>query len=212
MAFSGQYAAAQLHKLDGLLRCQFPLAEEIAEYLGFAPDAVPPSYLAWARAHGRLPSMEMYRYQVYVRVYEHELAGHDGMVWARIVKLARFSDDRLEIRDIQGTLQEVQDQAGDSIPYAYSIRIAIVPEDREFFARWVARYRYTWPDASTYSVHPDACTNCVHRVHPVLRGANKILDEVITRWAKRNDLQLTIVHQYNRFIPDSDRDEYDGGL
>ena len=36
MAFSGQYAAAQLHKLDGLLRCHFALAEEIAEYLGFS--------------------------------------------------------------------------------------------------------------------------------------------------------------------------------
>ena len=106
MAFSGQDAAAQLHKLDGLLPCQFPLAKEVAEYLGFAPDAVPPSYLAWARAHGRLPSMEIYRYQVYVRVYEHELGGYDGMVWARIVKFHRFSDDRLEIRDIQGTLQE----------------------------------------------------------------------------------------------------------
>ena len=101
MAFCGQYAAAQLHKLHGLLRCQFPLAKEVAEYLGFAPDAVPPSYLAWARARGRLPSMQIYGYQIYVHMYEHELAGYDGMVWARIV---RFSDDRLEIRNIQGTL------------------------------------------------------------------------------------------------------------
>ena len=61
-------------------------------------------------------------------------------------------------------------------------------------------------------MYPDAGTYCVHRVHPVLLGASKILDEVITRWAKRNDLQLTIVHQYNRLLPDSDRDEYDGGL
>ena len=52
----------------------------------------------------------------------------------------------------------------------------------------------------------------MYPVHPVLRGANKIVNEVITRWAKRNDLQLTIVHQYIGFIPDSDRDEYDGGL
>ena len=136
--------------------------------------------------------MQIYGYQVYVRVYEHELAGYDGMVWARIVKFARFSDDRLEIRDIQGTLQEVQDQAGDSIPFAYSIRIDIVPEDREFFARWVARYGRAWPDVGVYSMHP------------VLRGANKILDEVITRWVKRNDLQLTIVHRHNRLLPDSD--------
>ena len=132
MAFSGQYAAAQLHKLDGLLRCQFPLAKEVAEYLGFAPDAVPPSYLAWARAHGRLPNMQISRYQVYVPMYEHVLTGYDGMVWANVV---RFSGDRLVVTDIQGTLQEVQDQAGDSVPYPYSVRIDIVPEDREFFAR-----------------------------------------------------------------------------
>ena len=85
MAFSGQYAAAQLHRLDGLLRCLFPLAKEVAEDLGFAPDAVPPSYLAWARAHGRLPSMQIERHLVYVRMYEHELACYDGRVWARIV-------------------------------------------------------------------------------------------------------------------------------
>ena len=94
-------------------------------------------------------------------MYEHELTG-DGTVWARVV---RFDGDRLEIRNIQGTLQEVQDQAGDSVPYSYSVRIDIVPEDEEFFARWVARYGRAWPDVDVYSVHP------------VLRGANKILDE-----------------------------------
>ena len=61
-------------------------------------------------------------------------------------------------------------------------------------------------------MHPDAGTYCVHPLHPALHGASKILDEVITRWAKRNDLQLTIVQRHNRFLPDSDRDEYDGGL
>ena len=59
-------------------------------------------------------------------------------------------------------------------------------------------------------MYPDAGTYCVHRVHPVLLGASKILDEVITRWAKRNDLQLTIVQRHNRFLHDSDGD--DGGL
>jgi hypothetical protein len=188
MAFSGQYAAAQLHKLDGLLPCHFALAKEVAEYLGFAPDAVPPSHLTCARALGRLPSMQICRYQVFVHMYEHELTG-DGMVWARIV---RFSGDRLEIRNIQGTLQEVQDQAGDSVPYSYSVSIDVVPEDREFFARWVARYGRAWPDVDVYSMHP------------VLRGANKILGEVITRWREQDDLQLTIVHRHNRLLPDSD--------
>ena len=91
MAFSGQYAAAQLHKLDGLLPRHFALAREVAEYLSHAPDAVPPTYLAWERAHGRLPSMQIWRDQVNVRVYEHELAGYDGIVRARIV---RFAGDR----------------------------------------------------------------------------------------------------------------------
>ena len=192
MAFSGQHAAPQLRKLDGLLPRHLALAREVAEYLGHAPDAVPPSYFAWARAHGRLPSMQIYRQQVYVRVYEHELAGYDGIVWARIVKFVRHGGDRLEIVDIEGTLQEVQDQAEDSIPYAYSIRVDIVPEDREFFARWVAVYRRAWPDVGAYPMHP------------VLRGANKIYGEVITRWTERNWLQLTIVHRHNRLLPDSD--------
>ena len=41
-------------------------------------------------------------------------------------------------------------------------------------------------------------------MHPALHGANKILDEVITRWAKGDDLQLTIVRRRNRLLPDSD--------
>ena len=166
MAFSGQYAAAQLHKLDGLLRCQFPLAKEVAEYLGFAPDAVPPTYLAWARARGRLPSMQIWRDQVYVRMYEHELVGYDGMVWARV---DRFFGDRLEVVNIEGTLEEVQQQAGDSTPYFYSIRIITAPEDREFFARWAALYRRAWPDVGVYSMHP------------VLHRARKVFVQALER-------------------------------
>ena len=188
MAFSGQYAAAQLHKLDGLLRCQFPLAKEVAEYLGFAPDAVPPTYLAWARARGRLPSMQIWRDQVNVRMYEHELAGYDGIVRARIV---RFDGDRLEVVDIEGTLEEVQDQAEDSTPHAYIIRIDTGPEDREFLARWAALYGRAWPDVGFYSMHP------------VLRRANKIFGKVIARWLDRNALQRRIVHHYNRLLHDS---------
>ena len=82
-----------------------PLAREVAEYLGFAPDAVPPSYLACARALGRLPSMQIWRDQVYVRMYEHELAGYDGIVAACVL---RFFGDCLGVVDIEGTLEEVQ--------------------------------------------------------------------------------------------------------
>ena len=41
-------------------------------------------------------------------------------------------------------------------------------------------------------------------MHPALHGAKKILDEVITRWEKQDDLQLAIVHRHNRLLPDSD--------
>ena len=61
MAFSGQYAAAQLEKLDHspLFRGHtFSLAREISGYLGYAPDFAPPSFVRWARAHGRLPCIE----------------------------------------------------------------------------------------------------------------------------------------------------------
>ena len=188
MAFSGQYAAAQLHKLDGLLPCHVPLAREVAEYLGFAPDAVPPTYLARARARGRLPSMQMWRHEVYVRMYEHELTGCDGIVAACVV---RFFGDRLGVVDMEGTLEEVQEQAGDSTPYAYSIRIVTCPEDREFFARWAALYRRAWPDVGVYSMHP------------VLHRGNRIFGKAIERWLDRNSLQRKIAHRHNRLHADS---------
>ena len=139
--------------------------------------------------------MQISRYQLYVPMYEHELTGYDGMVWARIV---RFSGDRLVVTDIEGTLQEVQDQAGDSVPYSYSVSIDAVPEDREFLARWEARYVCAWPHVGFYSMHPVLC------------GANKIFGKVTARWLDRNAMQRAIVQNYNRFLHDSDSD--DGGI
>ena len=51
MAFSGQHAAAKL----GRLQLPRTLLVEISDYLGYAPSLAPPTYVAWARAHGRLP-------------------------------------------------------------------------------------------------------------------------------------------------------------
>ena len=132
--------------------------------------------------------MQIWRDRVYARMYEHELTGYDGIVRARIV---RFDGDRLEVVDIEGTLEEVQDQAEDSTPHAYIIRIDTVPEDREFFARWTALYGRAWPDVGFWCMHP------------VLRRANKIFFKVIERWLDQNALQRRIVQNYNRLLHDS---------
>ena len=141
--------------------------------------------------------MQIWRDQVDVRVYEHELAGYDGIVRARIV---RFSGDRLVATYIHGTFQPVQEVAEDSIPHAYIIHINTAPEDHEFFSRWAALCGRAWPEVGFSSIHP------------ALHGANKTFADAIMRWKDRNALQRRIVHQYNRFIPDSDRDDCDGGL
>ena len=133
--------------------------------------------------------MQIWRDQVYVHMYEHELAGYDGIVAACVV---RFFGDRLGVVDDEGTLEEVQQQAGDSTPYAYSIRIVTGPEDREFFARWAALYRRAWPDVGVYSMHP------------VLHRANKIFDKALERWLERYSLQRKILRRHNRLHADSD--------
>ena len=140
--FSGQYAAAQLEKLDALLPCHFPLAYEVAGYLGYPPDFVPPTYLAWARAHGRIPSMRCSRDRLDVRMYDRELVGYDGVVEARVV---RFYGQCLEVDFVDGAYDEVQEQAGACLPYCYIIQLDMLPEDREFFDRWAATYRDAWP-------------------------------------------------------------------
>ena len=124
-----------------------------------------------------------------VHVLDH--ASTDGTP-AGLARLRREWGDRLEVVDIEGTLEEVQDQAEDSTPHAYIIRIDTVPEDREFFARWAALYGRAWPDVGFYSMHP------------VLRRANKIFGKVNARWLDRNALQRRIVHHYNRLLHDSD--------
>jgi hypothetical protein len=51
MAFSGQYAAAQLHHLP----LPHSVIDELSDYLGYAPNFAPPSYVKFARVYGRLP-------------------------------------------------------------------------------------------------------------------------------------------------------------
>jgi hypothetical protein len=51
MAFSGQYAAAQLHHLP----LPHSVISELSDYLGYAPNFAPPTYVKFARVYGRLP-------------------------------------------------------------------------------------------------------------------------------------------------------------
>ena len=53
MAFSGQYAAAQLHHLP----LPHSVISELSDYLGYAPNFAPPTYVKFARVYGRLPDV-----------------------------------------------------------------------------------------------------------------------------------------------------------
>ena len=196
MAFSGQYAAAQLEKLDNspLFRGRtFPLAKEIAAYLGYAPDFVPPTYLTFARAHQRIPSRygrgEGADHAAYASVLNRDVDNFHA--YTLHANLLRFNGDRLHIDYIIGTLDNLRTIRGDGGPlFCFSAELLRSPEDLEFFERWRAVHGVSWPYSRAYD----------HRPHHVLRGAFRTHSMYEEEWRAKRERRRRAVVEYNRSV------------
>ena len=170
MSFSGQYAAAQL----GRLPLPHLLLAEISDYLGYAPNLAPPTYVAWARAHGRIPDLDIQaffygRNVVEVKVIERDLHRYTGRV--QCLSIAR--DNRrapVVVLDYDDTWARIRSRAGAAQLYSMTIMLATTADDAAFLHRWYTEQQFIWPYVE-YNV-----------VHPTLTGAVRIYNRHEFRW------------------------------
>ena len=191
MAFSGQYAAARLEKLDHspLFRGHsFPLAKEIAGYLGYAPDFVPPTYLTFARVYERIPSLNANTRAAYTPVLNRDVDNFRG--YHMNANISRFDGDRIRIDYVIGTLAALREQRreGDSPCYCFVVELLSTPEDFDFFARWRATYGDAWP----HTLNGDRA-----HYHHMLLGAFQVHWRYADVWHAARERQRTRVIQYN---------------
>ena len=191
MAFSGQYAAAQLAKLDHsplFPGCTVPLAQELSDYLGYAPDFAPPSYVAWARSRGYLPRISdnwhFANFVVPVLESEHDFTGYESRVIA--TSNAMIGDGMMDTSEFNGPLEEVRRRAAGFPLYWLGVLFNVDDEDQEFCSRWyIAHMPLSWP-------------NTLSGVHPAIAGAVRIYGAHWRRWQNHALDQAMIRYEHNR--------------
>lgn len=179
MAFSGQYAAAQLHHLP----LPHSLIGELSDFLGYAPNFAPPTYVKFARVYGRLPGDR-------IGCCSCRAVDDDSMNERCCSTEVHWSDFRnKDFRtDLFGNLQVEGWLVGgrnalhikvdpDRVRPALSLLNLHLPmrdEDLEFFRRWdygpgvdhAIRLRHGWPYAADGTIQGI--------VHPAIAGAVRI--------------------------------------
>ena len=182
MAFSGQYAAAQLHHL--------PLPQsvigELSDYLGYAPNFAPPTYVKFARVYGRLLSNSQGFCSCRAVDDESmdEVCCRASVHWSdfrhKDFRTDLFGDCRVHgmlYSDVRGYRHcFFVNVTPDRVHPALSgpeIHVPVTDVDREFFARWSIagpgfspRRRYGWPYVPNVDPH-----DIEGIVHPAITGA-----------------------------------------
>ena len=192
MAFSGQYAAAQLEKLDNspMFRGRtFSLAKEIAAYLGYTPDFVPPTYLTFARAHDRIPTTEvehdLHTHAVTSVVLKRDLRNFNN--YAAAASVLRFRNDILHIDFIAGVVFDLTWMRPTPV-FAIEVEVPRSPEDLEFFNRWLAVHGVTWPYTRD------------NEHHPALQGAIRTCRMYEEEWRAERERRRRAVAEYNMTV------------
>ena len=169
MAFSGQYAAAQLHYLNDspLFRgYTFPLSRELSDFLGYAPNFAPPSFVEWARAHGRLPTDEDDVYDGYMMVRMHPDDFDNGdygvdVVDANVLRPRGDPNGYLAIERILARPWRLRELHWGHTIFNISIELTMIRGDLDFCNRWGRAHGTNWPNTS-------------RGVHPAIAGAVRI--------------------------------------
>ena len=159
MAFSGHYAAAQLHHLP----LPHSLIGELAAYLAPTSTLVPPSYRPYLRLLNRLPTIcGSHTDAVDVPLLpDEDLEDFTGVVHA--FEDALNERGTIVQRLVSGTFRELRERA----VYNMSFNIAFDEEDFGFFGRWFMTHLKVWPNVRTV----DALGRPSATPHPELAGA-----------------------------------------
>ena len=189
MAFSGQYAAAQLEKLDRspLFRGNtFSLVREISDYLGYAPDFAPPSFVRWARAHGRLPCIEDDVYDEYVRAPMRVCDFFTNAFDGTIVSAQFFDPDNFALVGVIGSPEMIRNLTNQNHAlFRITVAVDFGAEDMAFSQRWNRSHMSNWPHTAD-------------GIHPAISGAVRIYNQHHTFWMLMLDVQARVRGRHNR--------------
>ena len=179
MAFSGQYAAAQLHHLP----LPHSVIDELSDYLGYAPNFAPPSFVKWARANGRLPTddEDVYDYTFYANMLPSDFRNNNNFDRATVMA----STLRLDCRGLLN-VERMYFKAHQVRPALFHIRIQIDASywDRYFLNRWSDDRLAAWPNTSS-------------GVHPAIAGAVRIYRRHNARFLAHDREAYAIQRRHN---------------
>ena len=146
--YSGQYAAAQLDKLQ----LPYSLQLEIAEYIEHRDLdlLLPPTYRTFARMLGRLPTDAYFgNVDVRVRAFEYELSNYRGVVSARCMAMR---GRRLVSAFVRAPLVEIRERnPANMMIYEIDFYVEHTRDDLEFFRMWREQNTHEWPRANEYT-------------------------------------------------------------
>jgi hypothetical protein len=182
MAFSGQYAAAQLRHLP----LPHSVIGELSDYLGYAPDFAPPTYVKWARVYGRLPddSQDYCTCRVVDDESMNDRCCSTAVHWSDF-RNKDFRTDYFGDCRVTGYVQhyfngvchsfrvEVTPERVRPALTSPSLHLPMFDDDREFFTCWSItgpgaspRCRHAWP----YVPNGDP-SDIEGIIHPAIAGA-----------------------------------------
>ena len=175
MPFDGQYAAAQLWKLDSIKGRHFPLSTMLAEYL-MLPAFPSARFKAWAEQYDRLPASTTVMSHAHIHLLPHEeIPQHidDAKIVCSALRIVGGASTWI---DYHGTLAQYLSQReaifGTTTPTNVRISVRLTRDERSYVDDWDDRYVCPWPFVDgTWrpGYHARAPDPVLHRtVHPQL--------------------------------------------
>ena len=181
MPLDGQYAGAQLWKLDSIKGRTVPLSTMLAEFL-MLPAFPSARFKAWAEQHGRLFDVAILR-QTSVRLMAHDdIPQHisDGAQIER--KALRIVDGVRMWINYHGTVAQYVSQReaifGTSVPTCLTIEEPLTDEEQTYLYEWDDRYVCPWP----YIAGQWRDYRMPRRVHPQLIGLYERYKDFVDQW------------------------------
>jgi hypothetical protein len=191
MAFSGQYAAAQLGKLP----LPHSVLGEISDHLGYAPNFIPPSFIMWVKMFGRLPCDEYHGEGNYhVRAFVRELSTYRGTLSARILRLCNMRLETLALFHVN--VDEIrQSDNVRLITFDVSINVRHSNEDIVFFETWSRKNELEWP-----YVFENNYKWWAPPVHPCIQKAVVRFNKFLQDWSGHALSIEMMMNRYNRSV------------
>ena len=181
MPLDGQYAAAQLWKLDAVKGRSVPISAMLAEYL-MLPAFPSARFKAWSEQYGRLPDAAMLTYvTILLTPYEEfpRRLSDDALIECKAMRIV--GGVRVWINyhgKVTQFLSQREEIFGTSALTSIKIKDLVNDEERAFLGEWGERYECPWPYVAGQWIN----YRMPNRVHPQLAELYEQYKEFFEQW------------------------------